>query len=356
MHRFVIVFIPLIVSSNPYLTGVINEFQTDTILGQKFEFHPIDYGFSLPLFNSEVITPAGTSYVNTLINNPPCGYTVIDTSILEGPFYLPLDNGFIEIFLPEYYLDCIAYTDTFHSPIFAPPMGSSAARFIYKKNGLTKLDWYIDYTPTLGGDNDDYPGCIISGHVYFNYAPVESARVTAVCTDSIQTPGPFHTACTTYTDNTGFYHFDSLWPARYWMTAVLGSYQPPGELSPELCALWPTDFDFYFVEMEENLSFVSPEQMLFSVYPNPFKNFCVIRYALSKSMSGTYSATPTIRIYDVTGRLVRQFDCLSTSQFSQNQILWNGKDRTDTKLTPGLYYIVLESPEYKSVKKAVMIR
>lgn len=119
------------ISANPLLTGVINEFQTDTILGQKFEFHPIQYGFEIPLLNTMVTTPAGTSYVDTSITNPTYGYTAIDNSMLNGSFYLPLTSGYIYVYLHDYFVDYVSYTDTINSPILSPPMGASASLFIF---------------------------------------------------------------------------------------------------------------------------------------------------------------------------------------------------------------------------------
>ncbi|MCX7995443.1 MAG: hypothetical protein N3A65_06715 [candidate division WOR-3 bacterium] len=51
-------FFSIVAITNPFITSVINEFQTDTTSGQKFEFHPIDYGSAIPLFGTRVYTLA----------------------------------------------------------------------------------------------------------------------------------------------------------------------------------------------------------------------------------------------------------------------------------------------------------
>ncbi len=348
------------ISANPLLTDVINEFQTDTILGQKFEFHPIQYGFEIPLLNTRVTTPAGTAYVDTSITNSPYGYTAIDNSMLNGSFYLPLTAGYIYVYLYDYFTDFISYADTNNSPILSPPMGASASRFIFIlfNNPNFFLDWYIDHTPTLGSENDDYPGCVIQGYVYLNGVPVESAEVTATVIDSIVTQGPFYKTCTTYTNNNGFYTIDSLWPLRYWMTASFGGYQPSGELSPRLCALWPKNLNFNFVGVDNNLSFESVSGPGLYVYPNPFQNYLVIKYEVRnpKFEINPNSQIPNtiLKIYDAGGRLVKQFNHLTNHQF--NYVLWYGDDNSGCRLPTGVYFVRLESEWCKQVEKVILLR
>lgn len=116
--------------------------------------------------NGKVITPAGTSIIDTAITLPGCGYAVIDTSVLTGPFGLPGDTGFINTYLPLSF-DSICYPcSSFslkHLVIPPPPADASATKYHYweydsREGYFAITDWYIDYPPTFGFDNDDYPG------------------------------------------------------------------------------------------------------------------------------------------------------------------------------------------------------
>jgi len=119
MNRIAFLFLILsvLMFANPLLTGVINEFQTDIILGQKIEFHPINYGWEIPLVNTKVYAPGCSAFIDTPISNPPYGYTVIDSTILNGNIFLPLQTGYIYLYKSDYFIDEINYSDTLHSPI-----------------------------------------------------------------------------------------------------------------------------------------------------------------------------------------------------------------------------------------------
>ncbi len=83
-----------------------------------------------------------------------------------------------------------------------------------------------------------------------------------------------------------------------------------------------------------------------SVYPNPFRDYTVIKYALSpmhyatnNKVPSASSLVPIIRIYDVTGRLVKDFSRLTIYDLHPTQILWFGDDNSGCKLPAGIYFI-----------------
>ncbi|MEO0165926.1 MAG: T9SS type A sorting domain-containing protein, partial [candidate division WOR-3 bacterium] len=184
---------------------------------------------------------------------------------------------------------------------------------------------------------------------------IENARVTATVYDSIITQGPFCKCCTTFTNSNGFYSFDSLWPVRYWMTASFGNHPPIGELSPSLCALWEKHLNFYFVDIEEpGVETFNPSASLI-IFPNPFRNHCVIKFQIpNNSAIRNPQSEISLKIHDVSGRVVRQFNHLTIQPF--NQVVWDGCDNLGRMLSPGIYFVRLEFGDYRQIEKAVLLR
>ncbi len=86
-----------------------------------------------------------------------------------------------------------------------------------------------------------------------------------------------------------------------------------------------------------------------AVYPNPFNPATTIEYDLPKP------SEVSLVIYDVTGREVQTL--VSRSQtIGRYQVSWNGTDETGTPVTSGIYMISFSTPDFRDVKKAVLIR
>ena len=61
-----------------------------------------------------------------------------------------------------------------------------------------------------------------------------------------------------------------------------------------------------------------------------------------------------MRIYDATGRMVRQWD-YSTIGLSDH-VIWDGTDNMGRKLPQGVYFVKLESSRIKAIKKVILLR
>lgn len=85
------------------------------------------------------------------------------------------------------------------------------------------------------------------------------------------------------------------------------------------------------------------------VYPNPFDKNLTITLQILDSKS-----TVSIKIYDVIGRLVKEFDRLTNPGF--HRIIWNGVDDSGRELSAGIYFIRLECENYQSIEKAILIK
>ncbi|MEO0164978.1 MAG: T9SS type A sorting domain-containing protein, partial [candidate division WOR-3 bacterium] len=90
------------------------------------------------------------------------------------------------------------------------------------------------------------------------------------------------------------------------------------------------------------------------VYPNPFKNHCVIKFRIpNNSAVRNPKSEISLKIYDVSGRLVKSLNRLTNYQSS---IIWSGDDDIGRKLPSGVYFIDFKSDEIKEMEKVIMLR
>ena len=349
MYKRIVLFIviPILLIANPIPLYVINEFQTESSIEQWFELHLTNPLLEGPLLNYEVNTLAGTAVIDTNIYLPQDGYAIIDSSVLSGPFSLPPDSGFIEILTYNWEPDSVGYPYSGFRTSPAPPPGASAARFydayydIFNYWWVTTTDWYIDFTPTYNGPNDNYPGCDVSGYVYGNGSPIENAMVVT-WTEDYQWGYPEHT---THTSADGFYAFDGLMPVSYWIKVSASGYYTDSNLVFYLSAAQPiTNFNFNLAEIGvcENNSLRNPK--LFTIYPNPFKEMVEIRFG------SDYAKNVDLKIYDIDGRCIKQFDQFTAQPL--NRVLWDCRDDSGRRVPPGVYFVHFS----EIIEKMVLLR
>ncbi|MGQ9535057.1 MAG: clostripain-related cysteine peptidase [bacterium] len=97
------------------------------------------------------------------------------------------------------------------------------------------------------------------------------------------------------------------------------------------------------------------ESRKLAVYPNPFSTLTKISYAVDgKTAEPQNSKTISLRIYDASGRLVKQFNHLTIQPF--NQVAWQGDDDLGRKVPAGVYFVELATGDYKKVEKAILLR
>jgi len=91
------------------------------------------------------------------------------------------------------------------------------------------------------------------------------------------------------------------------------------------------------------------------VYPNPFRNAVSIKFQIpEQGVASSQKSVVSIKIYDANGRLVRQFNHLTNYLF--NQIVWDGTDDSGRRLPAGIYFIRVESDEFKETEKVILLR
>ncbi|MEO0086228.1 MAG: FlgD immunoglobulin-like domain containing protein, partial [candidate division WOR-3 bacterium] len=92
---------------------------------------------------------------------------------------------------------------------------------------------------------------------------------------------------------------------------------------------------------------IQPE--LFPAQPNPFNRATTIRYQTGSA------GRVFLRVFDASGRVVRTLDN-STRKPGQYTATWDGTDTRGRRVANGIYFYRLDTPDYRNVKKAVMMR
>ncbi len=108
-----------------------------------------------------------------------------------------------------------------------------------------------------------------------------------------------------------------------------------------------------YAAMEQAVDEKKTEELFNKVnlYPNPFTNHCVIKFQVS---NGNIGQGLILAIYDVSGRVVKSFNHLADSPFSQ--IIWYGDDDNHRKVPEGVYFIELHNGKDKIQRKVIKIR
>jgi hypothetical protein len=87
----------------------------------------------------------------------------------------------------------------------------------------------------------------------------------------------------------------------------------------------------------------------FEIYPNPFSKLTNISFSTGQSAKSI-----GIKIYDATGRLVRQWDN-STIGLSDH-VIWSGKDNRGRKLPQGVYFVKFTAEDFAKTQKIILLK
>jgi len=84
-----------------------------------------------------------------------------------------------------------------------------------------------------------------------------------------------------------------------------------------------------------------------SIYPNPFTTSTQIILTLSRlpEHQTTRVSETKLRIYDVTGRLVKDFSLPTAYSLPPTEVIWDGKGNGERLLPGGVYFITLRNQE-----------
>jgi flagellar hook assembly protein FlgD len=100
----------------------------------------------------------------------------------------------------------------------------------------------------------------------------------------------------------------------------------------------------------QNLDAVPTGYRLQAAYPNPFKPQTTIVFELPRQLD------VTLRIFDVSGRLVRALVNGEILEPGSHESIWNGRDNTGRRVASGTYYYRLEAGDYSETKRMALIK
>jgi hypothetical protein len=117
---------------------------------------------------------------------------------------------------------------------------------------------------------------------------------------------------------------------------------------------------FYY---DQSQTFVGEEETglpvefeLLKNYPNPFNPSTTIPFKVDGSRFMVHSPVhTTLKIYNIKGQLVRTLMDEEKEPGNYN-IIWNGKDNSNRKVSSGIYFYQLKAKDYTEIKKMVLLR
>jgi len=112
--------------------------------------------------------------------------------------------------------------------------------------------------------------------------------------------------------------------------------------------------NFFDITTEvEELTEIDVKTPFLQLSPNPFTNFTDIRLQITDDGNNS-NANAELRIFDATGRMVRNLD-LSSVVSEQSSISWYGDDNAGRKLPAGVYFIQFDTGSHTEAQKVILI-
>ncbi len=100
------------------------------------------------------------------------------------------------------------------------------------------------------------------------------------------------------------------------------------------------------------VSDVNVKAPILKLYPNPFSKLMTISFG---KVHGAKNID--LKIYDATGRLVRSFPIIDLCNPDKSvvSVCWDGKDDSGHKVSSGIYFVTLETNDFRDTKKVIVI-
>ncbi len=150
----------------------------------------------------------------------------------------------------------------------------------------------------------------------------------------------------TSSNDLGEYYF-TLVPGVYTITATFQGYEPLSHRRIVVDSEQEIIVDFTLQLIVANADELAPAvSVIQTVYPNPFHD------KTSFEVSIKDDAIPyTLSIYNIKGELVHR---QTGRQAGKHTLIWEGQDRQNRKVAPGLYFVRLEHGSSRQQRKLIM--
>ncbi len=120
------------------------------------------------------------------------------------------------------------------------------------------------------------------------------------------------------------------------------------------------DADIYFARgsiissIDETRSANKLEKIDFLISPNPFTTNTHISLTLPRI--GNTAKGIGLKIYDLSGRLVKSFSLTTDHSALSTAVSWDGTNERGIRVTAGVYFVVLKSLNYSTTQKVVLLQ
>lgn len=112
--------------------------------------------------------------------------------------------------------------------------------------------------------------------------------------------------------------------------------------------IWGKFYPFVGIE-EENSKLKMQSTKLLEIQPNPFKNITQIKYNVKSR------GDAEIKIYDITGKIVKSFSSNNQQLITNNCLVWDGNDNSGKVLPAGVYFCTLKVSKGTAETKQIII-
>jgi hypothetical protein len=101
----------------------------------------------------------------------------------------------------------------------------------------------------------------------------------------------------------------------------------------------------------EEVTKLDAKTLFLNVAPNPFNQSTTVSFNIEQ-----ITERIELKVYDATGRLVRNLYGAMPHAPGAMQISWDGTDQTDRKLPNGVYFVKLQTGDYSESRKVLLVR
>ena len=111
------------------------------------------------------------------------------------------------------------------------------------------------------------------------------------------------------------------------------------------------EFESYFSGVDDTVGDTAPRAArLYDATPNPFNPMTTISYDLSEPTK------VSLRIYDVSGRLIQTLVNGAVVGAGRREAIWRGCDGSGRQVAAGVYFYRLDAGEFSETKRMTLIK